>query len=434
VTEPPFRSHVRAPAGGRTGRYLLAYRPGDESAVTAALRDRAGLRAAASRTDLGDRSFRTAGDDAPEVLLLPRLSAAVVVASGDQYAALARLHEHLPVSPPEAERWVTADPAPVGPALQAYLRGYRDGVAAVVERLTAASPATAQADESAATWGLEAVGATRSSRTGAGVRVAVLDTGVDLSHPDLAGRVVETASFVPGEDAVDRLGHGTHCAGTIAGPRSPQGGTRYGVAPDVELYVGKVLGSDGRGREGDVLAGIDWAVERDCRVVSMSLGSPAVLGEPYSAVFEQVAAELAEGTPGTVLVAAAGNDSARSRGRIAPVGRPASCPSVVAVAALDRALQVADFSNAGAGTPGGQVDVAAPGVDVLSAYPEPEGPYVRLDGTSMATPHVAGVLALLAEGRPEATVPALLRALLAAARRLPAASTDVGAGLVQAPA
>lgn len=422
-------------AGERTGRYLLSYRPGEHAAFTAALREHAGLRSVASRTELGERPFGAAVEDLPEVLLFPQLSAAVLYADADRLDALLRLGEQGPVSAPEPERWVYPTGPSVDPALSSYLRGYRDGVASVVDRLTAAPlpGETPAAQDGALTWGLTALGVGERTGGGRGVRVAVLDTGLDVDHPDLAGRAAEAVSFVRGEDADDVLGHGTHCAGTLCGPREPQGPTRYGVAPDVELYVGKVLGDDGRGREGDVLGGIDWAVERGCRIVSMSLGSRAVPGEPYSQVFEQVAAALAAGSPGTVLVAAAGNDSRRSRGVVAPVGRPGSCPSVVAVAALERSLAVADFSNAGASTSGGQVDVAAPGVDVLSAYPAPEGPYARLDGTSMATPHVAGVLALLAEDRPNAGVPELVRALTGGARRLPAASIDVGAGLVQAP-
>lgn len=419
----------------RTGRYLLAYPPGESTALTAALRDQAGLRTVAASADL-DRSLGAAVEDLPEVLLFPRLSAAVVAADADRLAAVSRACGGLAVCGPEPERWVhpVADLPPLDETTRSYLRGYRDGVAAVADRLLSGEPPgrTDTPDDGGLTWGLQVLGVAASSRTGRGVRVAVLDTGLDTEHPDLGGRAAEAASFVPGAGTDDALGHGTHCAGTLCGPVTPQGPTRYGVAPDVELYVGKVLGDDGRGREGDVLAGIDWAVGRGCRIVSMSLGSRAVPGEPFSEVFEQVAAGLAASTPGTVLVAAAGNDSARSRGLVAPVGRPASCPTVVAVAAVDRELAVADFSNAGAQPGAGQVDVAAPGVAVLSAYPEPDGPYALLDGTSMAAPHVSGVLALLAETCPQAGVAELVGRLTRTARRLPAPSVDVGAGLVQA--
>ena len=392
-------------ANERTGRYLLSYLPGEASALTAALRDQAGMRSVAASSDLGDDAFGASAQDLPEMVLFPRLSAAVVFADDERLAAVGRTCAGLPMPAPEPEQWVYSSGAPVPIAVDGAL-----------------------------TWGLQAVGVPASARTGRGVRVAVLDTGLDPTHPDLGARAVQAASFVRGEDAVDVQGHGTHCAGTLCGPRRPQGPTRYGVAPELELYVGKVLGNDGRGREGDVLAGIDWAVERGCRIVSMSLGSRAVPGDSYSQVFEQVAAALAAATPGTVLVAAAGNDSARSRGLVAPIGRPASCPTVVSVAAVDAALEVAEFSNAGAEPGGGQIDVAAPGVAVLSAYPEPDGPYVLLSGTSMAAPHVAGVLALLAEARPEAGVPELVRELTATSRPLAAEPRDVGAGLVQAPA
>jgi subtilisin family serine protease len=426
-------------ADERTGRYLVSYASAGPGQLTDVLRQRAGLRSVAASSDFGDRRIGIAVEDLPEVLLFPRLSAAVLTADPDRLAAVCTVCEGLHLSGPEPERWVYAEQRlpPVDPALLSYLSGYRDGVASVVDRLGAGLPpevdGVAEDADADLTWGLRAVGVPTTGFTGRGVKVAVLDTGLDAAHPDMGARAVESASFVRGEGPQDALGHGTHCAGTLCGPVETQGPTRYGVAPEVELYVGKVLGDDGRGREGDVLAGIDWAVERGCRIVSMSLGSRPVPGEHFSAVFEDVAAELAASAPGVVLVAAAGNDSDRRRGRVAPVGRPASCPSAVAVAAVDRRLEVAWFSNAGAGPGAGQIDVAGPGVDVLSAYPQPRGPYAALDGTSMATPHVAGVLALLAESRPQAGVPELVGELSRLARRLPAPSVDVGSGLVQAP-
>lgn len=289
--------------------------------------------------------------------------------------------------------------------------------------------ASAHADAAELSWGLEALGVELPRRwDGAGVQVAVLDTGVDAAHPDLPDDLV-AVSLVDGEGPEDGNGHGTHTAGTVCG--QPADGPAYGVAPAVSLLIGKVLGSSGSGREADVLAGVELAVDRGARVVSMSLGSVAVPGESYSRVFEDVAADLLAEGPGVVLVAAAGNESDRSRGVVAPLGRPASSPSVLAVGALDRSLAVADFSNAASGADAGQVDIAAPGTDVLSAWLG--GERRTLSGTSMATPHVSGVLALILQGHPDWTAVQAVCELHRRARWLAAASADVGSGLVQVP-
>ena len=134
----------------------------------------------------------------------------------------------------------------------------------------------------------------------------------------------------------------------------------------------------------------------------------------------------------TLIVAAAGNDSRRSVGLVAPVSHPANCPSILAVGALDQRLQVADFSNRGTEQTGGQLDFAAPGVDVHSAWTMPDR-YRRISGTNMATPHVAGVMALLAEENPNASAEELVALAFRTARRLEHPSWDVGAGLIQAP-
>jgi subtilisin family serine protease len=151
-----------------------------------------------------------------------------------------------------------------------------------------------------------------STATGAGVTVAVLDTGIDLDHPDFRGRFIEGAdavSFVEGEDVRDLNGHGTHCAGVIAGPVSPACGTRYGVAPQVKLLVGKVLrGTEGEGYDSDILDGIDWAADQGAQIVSMSLGAPRNPGAPYNTVYERVAAHFLRGAQGPLLIAAAGNE------------------------------------------------------------------------------------------------------------------------------
>jgi subtilisin family serine protease len=162
----------------------------------------------------------------------------------------------------------------------------------------------------------------------------------------------------------------------------------------------------------------------------MSLGAPTSPGQPYSRVFQRVARRARR--RGTAIIAAAGDDSRRESGEVRPVCHPANCPSIMAVGALDWQLQVAPFSNQGQETGGGQIDFAAPGVEVHSSWPMPTR-YRRLSGTSMATPHAAGVAALLAESEPEASPGELMALLSETALRLYLGSVDVGAGLVQAP-
>jgi len=282
---------------------------------------------------------------------------------------------------------------------------------------------------SGASWGVHAVGADASPYTGKGIRIAVLDTGLDLSHPDFAGRPVVSRSFVEGESVQDGNGHGTHCAGIAAGPASPASQPRYGVAGEAMLFVGKVLGDEGRGGDGDILEGIDWAVEHGCHIVSMSLGSPVEPGQGYSTVFEEVARRAL--AAGTLIVAAAGNESRRPDA-VAPVGHPANCPSILAVAAVDSALRVAPFSCAGLEGEGGEVNVAGPGVDILSAWPAP-ALHRSISGTSMATPFVAGVAALHAQADASARAALLGERLVQSCQALQDPVRDVGAGLVRAP-
>lgn len=294
----------------------------------------------------------------------------------------------------------------------------------------AAAPEPAPAlTEERATWGVQAVGADLGAFDGAGIKVAVLDTGFDFDHPDFAGRAIVSESFVDGETAQDGAGHGAHVAGTVAGPAAPAAAPRYGVAPGVDLHIAKVLGNDGSGREGDMLAGILWALEQGCQVINMSLGRSPLPGDSTND-YDRIGRLALE--RGALIVAAAGNESARSEGAIAPVGAPANARSIMAVGAVDEAMAIADFSNGGIVPDGGSVDIAGPGVNVLSSAPVAER-YVRYSGTSMATPHVAGVAALLAQSDPTLRGQALWDALTTRARDIGLPARDAGAGLVQAP-
>ncbi|MDP5181598.1 S8 family serine peptidase [Blastococcus sp. BMG 814] len=311
-----------------------------------------------------------------------------------------------------------------------------------------------------ATWGVTAVGADRSTRTGAGVTVAVLDTGIDATHPAFSGVHIVQRDFSGSGDG-DKDGHGTHCAGTILG--RDVDGVRIGVAPGVPTaLIGKVLGDDGSGDSDMIFRGIQWAVDGGAHVISMSLGFdfpglveqlvargwPADLATSlaleayranlrmFDALMGVVRSRQAFG-PGTLLVAAAGNESKRHENpehEIA-VSIPAAAEGVISVGALGESadgLRVAPFSNT-------FPQISGPGVMVRSA--KAGGGLATLSGTSMATPHVAGVAALWWED--VAALPVPLSALPVTARLLATATTegiasdvdvaDRGAGLVQAP-
>lgn len=286
------------------------------------------------------------------------------------------------------------------------------------------------ADNNDFTWGLMATGVDRSTFTGRDIRIAVLDTGLDLEHADFRGRAIVQRNFVDSSASVmDVQGHGTHTAGTVSGPRLSQIGRRYGTAPDVELHIGKVLGDNGSGREGDIINGMNWAIDQRCVAISMSLGRPVAVDEKPDPVYEQAgAAALAEGS---LIIAAAGNESARGFGLISPVGAPANSPSIMAVAAVNPNLSVAPFSCGGLNVGGGEVNISGPGVSVYSSFPRPRMSKI-LQGTSMACPHVAGIAALWAESDPSLRGQKLWDALVRSARPLGIAR-DFGAGLVQVP-
>jgi subtilisin family serine protease len=308
------------------------------------------------------------------------------------------------------------------------------------------------------TWGVQAVGADTSPFTGNGIVVAVLDTGIDPNHPAFAGvELVRKNSTDAGDD--DDHGHGTHCAGTIFG--RDVNNTRIGIARGVtKAMIGKVLGGNGGGSD-VVMQAIQWATNSGANVISMSLGidfpgfvkelegqgvptelATSMALEGYRAnvlLFERLASLISAQNllmQATLLVAAAGNESQRDVNpdfEIA-VSPPAVSDGIVSVAAVGQGAQgftVAAFSNTGA-------KVSGPGVGVISA--KRGGGLTSMSGTSMATPHVAGVAALWAE---KLTVAGQLNASLLMNRLIGSATaagikagtdpTDVGAGMVQAP-
>ncbi|MGC4852425.1 S8 family serine peptidase [Micromonospora sp. DT4] len=236
--------------------------------------------------------------------------------------------------------------------------------------------------------------------TGSGVRVAVLDSGVDTTHPDLVNRIAASRSFIPGQDVIDRNGHGTHTASTVAGTGAASGGREKGVAPGADLVIGKVLDDFGSGPISGVIAGMEWAARTErAKVINMSLGVGAWRSQddPLSQSVNQLTAET-----GALFVVAAGNSGPDPY----TLGAPGTADAALTIGAVDGADHLADFSSAGPRMidDGLKPDLTAPGVDVLAARSQHiewgEGFY-RLDsGTSMAAPHVAGAAALLAQKHP----------------------------------
>lgn len=283
--------------------------------------------------------------------------------------------------------------------------------------------------ESNHSWGLDRTGVSKTTLTGKGVRVAILDTGIDLNHPDFSNSSITTASFIEGESAKDGNGHGTHCAGIIIGPKETLLNQRYGVSSEVELYAGKVLKNSGAAHSRYVFEGIEWALENNCRVISISLGNRIRRGVSYSLSFEKAAQVAAE--KGAIIIASAGNDSFRHLQRLLPVSEPANCPSIMAVGAINEDSEMYNRSNAAINMEGGSIDLVAPGVAIQSCYTNGV-PYKKLSGTSMATSFVAGIAAQYIEAFPNKT-PQEIRSLLNQnARSLALNSKDMGAGLVQA--
>ena len=300
-----------------------------------------------------------------------------------------------------------------------YLRGFLRAAETIARDLREPGQAQLEVQEEAqvlgATWGLNACRVPPSTRSGAGIRVAVLDTGVDLGHPDFSGRlpVSQTQSFV-GQPVQDLNGHGTHVTGTSTGPKAPAGSTaRYGIGHRTSIFVGKVLTNSGSGTMAGVLNGMNWAIANRCQVINMSLGAQIGVQPAYTN------AGQAALNNGLLIIAAAGNAASST-------GAPANSPTIMSVASLDTNLRPSSFSNFG------KIQIAAPGRDIFSSWPRPTR-YKIISGTSMAAPHVTGCASLWAETSPNLRGMALWNRLRSAAKPLPSPASRVGAGLVQAP-
>jgi subtilisin len=418
-----------------TGNMLIVFPEGHD--VRASLKRMAseGLKTATTSDFAKAKAFPAELGEGTDALCFEHLGACVVqgTAMGQMMLAVKKSNVEGAVII-EPERYVRAFPS------EEYLRGYQEGIADLSKRVlgqpvppadeTLSATAAARPGETTATWGLQATNTLNSAYTGKGIRIAVLDTGFATLHPDFNRRGVTTKIFTGEASVEDVQGHGTHCIGTAAGPRKPQNGPRYGIAYEADIFAGKVLDNSGTGGDRGIIAGIEWAVLNKCAIISMSLGAP-VYAPGYSQGFETIARRALRA--GTLIIAAAGNESYRP-GTVAPVGHPANCPSIVAVGALDSALRIAYFSCGGIYGGGGEVDIAGPGANIYSSWPPALSKnYHTISGTSMATPHVAGIAALFAQSDAKLRGKALWEAVVSKAKRLTLPAADVGTGLVQAP-
>ncbi|WP_412758962.1 S8 family peptidase [Niallia taxi] len=218
---------------------------------------------------------------------------------------------------------------------------------------------------------------------GKGMKIAILDTGCDTTHPDLQERIIGGYNFTDDDNSnpdiyTDYNGHGTHVAGTIAAVENANG--VVGAAPESSLLIVKVLNGQGSGQYDWIANGINYAIEQNVDIISMSLGGPDDVQALHDAVKRAVDNQI-------LVVCAAGNEG-DGRDTTEELGYPAAYNEVISVGSVNFTRRSSEFSNSNR-----EVDLAAPGENILSTYLN--GQYARLSGTSMAAPHVTGGLALI---------------------------------------
>ncbi|MEO6196101.1 MAG: S8 family serine peptidase [Thermoanaerobaculia bacterium] len=442
---PPANGGMDGNGVETTGRFIIVFKDGagtEKAAIRSTLNQVAGLRNVTASADFDGGAVAPEALADSEVVHFEKLG--IVLVSGDQAV------QELAASASDADSPILAiEPEyiayPSGLGLMdrdiplEYLRGYRDAVNQLYDQFTGNGTAVGEEVESSVsfqdtaqfTWGLQATRVSTSSRSGQGIKVAVLDTGLDFQHPDFQGRAIVSQSFVSGVTVQDVFGHGTHCIGTACGAQRPVSGVRrYGIAFGAQIFVGKVFNNAPRPQAatGSVIAGIEWAITNGCRIVSMSLGAP--INQKIMQYEVPIQRAL---NAGTLVIAAAGNNASRP-GNPGFVEPPANADAAMAVAAIDNQLQIARFSARSSQVTGvgGIVNLAAPGVAVFSSVPVSLGRHALFNGTSMATPHVAGIAALWAQATGESGA-ALWNRLVQTTRPLSLPSADVGMGMVQAP-
>ncbi|MER5617170.1 S8 family serine peptidase [Streptomyces sp. NPDC002215] len=270
---------------------------------------------------------------------------------------------------------------------------------------------------------------------GTGTKVAILDTGIDPDHPDVAGRVKKAQNFTDDPDTVDHHGHGTHVASTIAGSGAASGGRLKGVAPGADLYIGKVLNTAGSGSESGVIGGMEWAAAQGADVISMSLGGsvPSDGTDPIS----QAVNQLTESS-GSLFVIAAGNEGPGK----GTVSSPGAAQDALTVGAVSKQDQLANFSSRGPvkETFAVKPEITAPGVGIVAARAAGttmgtpvDANYTSANGTSMATPHVSGAAAILAQRHPDWSADRLKQVLVSTAKQGSYNAYQGGNGRVDVP-
>ncbi|HEY9475498.1 MAG TPA: S8 family serine peptidase, partial [Mycobacteriales bacterium] len=323
-----------------------------------------------------------------------------------------------------------ANPTSANPALLAPDPAARPRLAAGIGQIWLDARVHAALDQSVPQIGGPAAWA--RGFDGTGVTVAVLDTGIDQAHPDLAGRIAATADFTGSDDAVDHAGHGTHVASILAGSGAASAGRYRGVAPAAHLLVGKVLGDDGTGALSGVISGMQWAASHGADVVNLSLGGPVTRGnDPVSQALNQLSEQY-----GALFVVAAGNHGTFEPGDNS-VSTPASADDALAVGSVSKQDRLASSSRRGRfGDTAIKPELVAPGVRITAARANGTGAgsdphYATYSGTSMAAPHAAGAAALLKQEHPDWTFATLRAALTSTA--VPIENTTVvetGAGRI----
>ncbi len=266
--------------------------------------------------------------------------------------------------------------------------------------------------------------------TGKGIKVGIVDTGIDPNHPDFAGRIVQMKDFT-GQGPNDNHGHGTHVAGIIGGTGAASGGKYKGVAPECVYYTAKVLRGDGSGSTSDVMAGVEWALQQGAQVVNLSLGSDGAC-DGTDALSVTCDAAMSKGA---VMCIAAGNAGPGA----STVGSPGCAKSVITIGATSKTDQIADFSSRGP-TSDNRIkpDVCFPGVGIASCRASGtsmgtvvDSNYTSASGTSMATPHAAGACALLLQAKPSLTPQQIKDLLMSTAKNLNVDPNAQGEGRAQ---
>ncbi|QDQ16533.1 peptidase S8 [Streptomyces spectabilis] len=349
-------------------------------------------------TELSKKSNRAAQKQGLKVIVAYRGTAAAAKADVRD-AGGTKLRRSLKTLNADAVQTPKRDAAKLWDALTAE-RGAARTTASGISRVWLDGTRTASLDKSVKQIG--APKAWQAGYDGKGVKIAVLDTGVDATHPDLKEQVVGEKNFTPSPDSKDRVGHGTHVASIAAGTGTKNSAYK-GVAPGAKVLNGKVLGDEGSGDDSGIIAGIEWAAAEGADVVNLSLGGGDTPGvDPLEAAVNKVSEDK-----GILFAIAAGNDGAP-----ASVGSPGSADAALTVGAVDDNDKLAEFSSQGPRVGDGAIkpDVTAPGVDITAAAApgsqiekevgqKPEG-YLTISGTSMATPHAAGAAALLKQQHP----------------------------------